>query len=223
MKKFKPTQKVLIFLYAVAVLLFCHHFIFRPIFLDWGAPESIRELSLSGDVFTDVPGKSYHTRAVLIEATPEELWPWLIQIGQDRGGFYSHEWLENLFRADMKNVSEIKPEFQWPRMQGDTIWLANKSRYNGQGYQIVAESIPFRSLVMVGAEDYARIQSGQKASGSWAFYLYPEGADKTWLIARSSSGDIPFANQVLRYFTYEVPHFIMEKKMLKSMKFLAEK
>lgn len=221
MKKFKPSQKLLIFVYAVAVLLFCHHFIFRPIFLDWGAPESIQKLSLSGDVFTYGSG-SRHTRAVLIEATPEELWPWLIQVGQDRGGFYSHEWLENLFRADMKNVDEIKPEFQWPRMQGDTIWLANKDHYDGQGYQIVAESIPFRSLVIVGGKDYQRIQNGEKASGSWAFYLYPESAERTWLIARSSAGDIPYTNHVLRYFTYEVPHFIMERKMLKSMKYLGE-
>jgi hypothetical protein len=222
MKKFKPIQKLFLFLYAVAVLLFCHHLIIRPIFLDWGSPESIQKLALSGDALTGESG-TRHTRAVLIEATPEELWPWLIQVGQDRGGFYSHEWLENLFRADMKNVYEIKPEFQWPRMQGDTIWLANKDHYQGQGYQIVAESIPFQSLVMVGGEDYQRIQNGENASGSWAFYLYPESSSRTWLIARSSSGDIPVANHVLRYFTYEVPHFIMERKMLKSMKYLAEK
>lgn len=223
MKKFTPTQKALIVLYVMTVLLFCHHFIFRPMILDWGAPESIQKLPLSGDVFTAGTGSSDHTRAVLIEATPEELWPWLIQVGQDRGGFYSHEWLENLFRADMKNVSEIKPEFQWPRMQGDTIWLANRSHYNGQGYQIVVESIPFWSLVMVGGDDYARIQKGQKASGSWAFYLHRESATKTWLIARSSSGDIPVVNHILRYFIYEVPHFIMERKMLTSMKHFAER
>ncbi len=220
MKKFKPSQKFLIFLYGVAILLFCHHFVFRPIFLDWGAPELIQELSLSGDGFTE--GRR-HTRAVLIEATPEELWPWLIQVGQDRGGFYSYEWLENLARADMKNVYAIKPEFQWPRQLGDTIWLANKERYNGGGYQIIAETTPFKSLVMVGGKDYARKLNGEKASGSWAFYLYPESPTKTWLIARSSEGNTPFGNRLLRYFTYEVPHFIMEKKMLKSMKYLAEK
>lgn len=219
MKKSKPSQKLLLFLYAGAVLLFCHHFIFRPIILDWGAPESIRELSLSGDVFTD---GTNHTRAILIDATPEELWPWLIQIGQDRGGFYSYEWLENLFRADMRNVYEIKPEFQWPRQEGDTVWLANKDHYDGMGYQIIAESTPFKSLVMVGGEDYEKILKGEKASGSWAFYLYPENAEKTWFIARSSDGNTSFGNRALRYFTYEVPHFVMEEKMLKSVKRLAE-
>lgn len=218
--KFSPPQKLVMFLYAVAVLLFCHHFIFRPIILDWGAPPEIRDLRLSGDQFTD--GDS-HTRALLVDATPERIWPWLIQIGQDRGGFYSYEWLENLARADMKNVYEIKPEFQFPRQVGDTIWLANKDHYNGMGYQILAELTPFRSFVMVGGEDFKKIQSGEKASGSWSLYLHPQNATKTWLIARSSSGDINFADKVLRYVFYEVPHFIMERKMLVTMRKLTER
>lgn len=219
MKKFNPPQKLLLFIYAVAVLLFCHHFIFRPLVLDWGAPKHIRNLALSGDTFTQVKG---HTRAILIEATPEEIWPWLMQVGQDRGGFYSYQWLENLARADMRNVYTLKPELQAPRYAGDTVWLANKNHYNGQGYQILAEIITGESFVMVGGEDYARIKRGENAMGSWSFYLYPANDDKTWLIARSSSGDLTMGNKVLRYFFYEMPHFIMERKMLRTMKKLAE-
>lgn len=219
MKAFKPSHKLLMLIYATAILFFCHHFIFRPIILDWGAPERLRYLKLSGDAFTQ--GKS-HTRAVLINATPEQIWPWLVQIGQERGGFYSYQWLENLFKADMKNVYEIRAEFQRPRFAGDTVWLANKDRYNGNGYQVVAEITPFRSLVMVGGEDFARITHGERAMGSWAFYLYPESATKTWLIARSSDGNTSFGNRLLRYFTFEVPHFVMERKMLVNMRKLTE-
>jgi hypothetical protein len=211
----------IISLYAIVVLLFIHHLVFRPMFLDWGTPEPINRLAFSGDSFTN---GTHHTRAILIDATQEELWPWLNQIGQDRGGFYSYQWLENLFAADMTNVNTIKPEFQWPRQLGDTIWLANKDHYNGQGYQIIAEITDYKSMVMVSGADYARIRNGEKASGSWAFYLYPEGdTDKTWLVARSSEGDISILQQFIRYFTFEVPHFIMEKKMLKSMKKLVER
>lgn len=219
-RKYKPSQRILVFLYLAATMLFCHHFIFRPIILDWGAPESLQKLSFSGDVFTE---GTRHTRAVLIEATPEELWPWLIQIGQDRAGFYSYEWLENLVLADMKKVREIKPEFQWPRLMGDTIWLANKNHYKGKGYQILAEITPFKSFVMLGGDDFARIQKGEKAAGSWAFYLYPQSPTHTWLVARSSEGVTPLAKRVLRYFTYEVPHFIMERKMLLTVQKLMEK
>src|SRR5688572_22595895 len=217
--KTKPLQKLVYFSYAVLIIWFCHHFIFRPIILDWGSSEPIRELSLSGDIFT---AGDQHTRAVLVQATPQELWPWLIQIGQERGGFYSHAWLENLFRADMKNVYSIEERFQQPRTVGDTIWLANKEHYNGGGYQIIAEITPYQSFVMVGGEDYERIRKGVKASGSWAFYLYPETDKSTWLIVRSSSGEISFGEKLVRYLTFEVPHFIMEVRMLKTMKRLVE-
>jgi hypothetical protein len=219
MKSLGPAGKLMIFLYVLAFLVFCHHFIFRPILLDWGAPEKIRSLALAGDEFT--AGKS-HTRAVLVNATPEQIWPWIVQMGQDRGGMYSYETLENLVGADMHNVYDLRIEFQAPRLKGDTIWLANKNHYEGRGYQIVAEVTPNKSFVMVGGKDYSRILRGQDASGSWAFYLYTENQHSTWLIARSSEGKIGFVNKLLRYITYEVPHFIMERKMLVTMKKLIE-
>jgi hypothetical protein len=219
MKKLRLSQKLLLALYVIGIVWFCHHFIFRPTILDWGAPQSLRDLRLSGDVFTK---GDHHTRAILVNATPDQLWPWLVQIGQERGGFYSHQWLENLFFADMKNVYSIDSRFQQPRHVGDTVWLANKERYNGGGYQIIAEITPFRSYVMVGGPDYERIQKGQNASGSWAFYLYPQSDTSTWLIVRSSSGEISRGEKLLRYFTFEVPHFIMEARMLNTLRRLVE-
>lgn len=218
MKRQTPSQKLLIFIYVMTVLLFFHHFIFRPVIQDWGATTELREHIFSGDKFT---AGSSHTRAVRINASPEEIWPWLNQIGQDRAGFYSYQWLENVFRAEMKNVYSIKPEFQVPRQPGDTIWLAAKDNYNRGGYQVLAEVIPLTSLVMVGGSDFERIRSGDKARGSWAFYLYSEAPDQTWLVVRSSEGDIGFANRLLRYFFFEVPHFIMERKMLLTIQKLA--
>ena len=213
-------QRLLFAFNLVALLIFFHHTIFRPLILDCGAPKHLREMTFSGDYLTQ--GTS-HSRAVLINASPGEIWPWLTQVGQDRGGFYSYQWLENIFRADMRNVKTIRPEFQYPRMQGDTIWMANKDHYSGRGYKIVAEAIPFKSIVMVGGDDYTRLRTGGKAKGSWAFYLHPETPERTWLIARSSQGETNFGNRALRYFFYEVPHFIMERKMLMTMRKLAEK
>jgi len=218
-KKLTSLNKLWWFLAVVAVITLLHHFVLRPWFLDWGAPKTIQSLALPGDKFTVDKG---HTRAVLIKATPEEIWPWVVQLGQDRGGMYSYDWLENLIRADIHNIYELKEELQVPRQKGDTIWLANPDRYNGKGYQILATVIPNEAFVMVGGEDYGRILRGDKASGSWSIYLYPENKHFTWLIARSSGGDVPAGNRILRYFTYEVPHFIMEKKMLRTMKRLAE-
>lgn len=220
MNKMSKRRKMLYALYVISALLVLHHFIARPVFLDWGASKDIKELSLPGDVLTT---GARHTRAVLINSTPERIWPWIVQLGQERAGFYSHQWLENLFFADMKNVYSIESRFQSPRLAGDTIWLANKDNYNGQGYQIIAEVTPARSCVMVGGSDYMRLQQGLEVSGSWALYLHPQSDSTTWLIARSSSGDISMGEKVLRYFTFEVPHFIMEARMLKTIKKLSEK
>jgi hypothetical protein len=219
MDRFKILQRLIIFLYVTAVLFFCHHFIFRPIILDWGTPENLREHNFAGDELTL---GVRHTRAVLIHATPEEIWPWLVQVGQDRGGFYSYQWLENVFRANMKNVGDIKPQFQAPRLAGDTVWLADKNHYHGKGYQVIAEITPQQSLVMVNGEDYARIRESRKAEGAWAFYLYPESSSATWLVARSTAEDGNWRDRVLRYCFFEVPHFIMERKMLVTIRRLAE-
>ena len=204
---------------VVTVLTTIHHFVLRPWFLDWGAPERIQTVSLPGDIFVQRRG---HTRAVLIEATPQEIWPWIVQMGQDRGGMYSYTWLENAVLADMHNVYAIREDLQVPREEGDTVWLANKERYNGRGYQILAMYAPEQAFVMVGGEDYKRILQGRKAQGAWSFYLYPENVNSTWLIARSAGGGYPLGDRILRYLTFEVPHFIMERKMLKTMKRLAE-
>lgn len=204
---------------VIALLGTIHHFILRPWFLDWGAPERVRSLSLPGDVL--VQGKG-HTRAVLIEATPREIWPWLVQMGQDRGGMYSYSWLENLILADIHNVYELREELQVPREKGDTIWLANPERYNGRGHQILAMYRPQQAFVMVGDDDYNRILNGEKARGAWCFYLYPETANSTWLIARSAGEGFHFGDRMLRYLTYEVPHFIMEGKMLTTVRRLVE-
>lgn len=204
---------------VVVALTAIHHFVLRPWFLDWGAPKKIQAVSLPGDILVEAKG---HSRAVLVEATPQEIWPWIVQIGQDRGGMYSYSWLENLVRADIHNVYEIRDDLQQPRREGDTIWLANPERYNRQGYQILAMYVPDQAFVMVGGEDYSSILGGGKAQGAWCFYLYPESVNSTWLIARSAGGGYPLGDRILRYLTFEVPHFIMERKMLKTMKRVAE-
>jgi hypothetical protein len=62
-------------------------------------------MALPGDDLVAEPAEQI-TRAVTIDAEPDAVWPWIIQIGADRGGFYSHEWLENLFGLGIRN-SEV--------------------------------------------------------------------------------------------------------------------
>ena len=53
-----------------------------------------------------------YTRSISIAAPPAEVWPWLVQMGQDKAGFYSFDWAETLFTDPMRNASTIHPEWQ---------------------------------------------------------------------------------------------------------------
>jgi len=56
--------------------------------------------------------KWQYTQAITIRAGAEKVWPWLVQMGQGRGGFYSYELLENLIGCKIRNADRIFPEWQ---------------------------------------------------------------------------------------------------------------
>ncbi|ANI39053.1 hypothetical protein [Mycolicibacterium vaccae] len=175
----------------------------------WGATHEESVAGLPGDDL--VAGGPRTTRAVSIAAAPEAVWPWLAQIGEDRGGFYSYSALERAVGADIHNASVIHPEWQSLRV-GDTVWLARRG--GDRGRQVVAALEPGSSLVLMSPDDYRRVQEGEKASGSWSFHLLPEGSG-TRLLARGNGG---YAGNVL----YDVVHFVMERRMLLGVRRRAE-
>ena len=61
------------------------------------------------------------TNAVTIERPAEQVWPWLVQLGQGRGGLYSYDWLENLVGCDIHSADRILPQFQQPLRVGDRV------------------------------------------------------------------------------------------------------
>src|SRR5512146_2147654 len=83
----------------------------RPWMLDWGATPAEIQRVWPGDELS--PRTRYrHLRAITINAPAEQVWPWILQIGQDRAGYYSYTWLENVFRAEMHNTYRLVPEWQ---------------------------------------------------------------------------------------------------------------
>jgi hypothetical protein len=93
----------------------------RPWHLRWGAEPEDEQRELRGDELLP-EGETRILHAVTIQAPVERVWPWLAQIGQDRGGFYSYEWLENLAGCEMENADRIHPEWQH-RELGETVRL----------------------------------------------------------------------------------------------------
>jgi hypothetical protein len=83
----------------------------HPWAANWGSTTAERQMALPGDELK--PGRTGHsTQAITIDAPPDVIWQWLVQVGQDRAGFYTYTWLENLTGADIHNVDEIRPEWQ---------------------------------------------------------------------------------------------------------------
>jgi hypothetical protein len=169
----------------------------RPWLRTWGATAEEAGNPLPGDDLMPNPG-AQSTRAVTVDAPVADVWPWLAQIGQDRAGFYSYEWLENLAGCRMHNARELHPEWQ-SRTVGETVYLHPRLGLP------VARFEPGRMLAL---QDWG------------AFVVAPAGAGHTRLIARGRTQR--GAATILNALLMEVPHFVMERKMLLGIKRRAE-
>jgi hypothetical protein len=194
----------------------------RPRHLRWGSTQRERKRVWAGDEFMPEP-VTQSTRVITIHATCEDVWPWIAQIGQDRGGFYSYTALENFVGAEMQNADQIHPEWQYRRV-GDKVWLGAPSKYGGQAYMVVARWIPGRALVLVAPPDWERIQAGEPADHTvWSFILEPVGHQVSRLVARSLGGaGLSVREKLATYLFWEPAHFILERAMLLGIKERAE-
>jgi hypothetical protein len=155
-----------------------------------------------------------NTRAITVHAPIDDVWGWLVQIGQDRAGFYSYTWLENLVGAEMHNASSVRPAWQ-RRAAGDSVWLASEARYHERGLQVAALVDPPHDLVLVSPTDWERLMHGDAASGAWAFSLEPRGPSATRFLIRSSGGAVGT-------HLFDAIHFVMEQKMMRGLRDRAE-
>jgi len=211
---------------AIAGALGLYELVLRPRMFCWGASPEECSRAWPGDEFTPHT-RGVCTRAITIRATPEQIWPWIMQIGQDRAGYYSYTWLENLFRAEMSNTLRLVPAWQH-RKVGDDLWMAAKHRYGGRARMTVARIDPFRALVNVAYDDRESALNAQSAPhGSWNFLLEPISSGDsscpiTRLIMRSILPErMSLAARAASLF-WDPAHFIMERKMMRTIKRLAE-
>ncbi len=189
--------------------LYRHHV--APWIHTWGARREEMTAVLPGDELVD-PDALRTTRAVTIDARPRDVWAWLVQLGEGRGGFYSYSLLERAVGADIHNADAIHRE--WQRLDvGDTIWLAR--RYGRRASMIVAAVEPESYLVLVSPADSERLGRGEKALGSWSFVLRRE-QDWTRLLVRGSG-------EAVGHFWFDIPHFVMEQKMMRGIAARAER
>jgi hypothetical protein len=168
----------------------------RPWLRTWGTRPGEADKPLAGDETVPDPGVQ-QTRAITIDAPPDVVWPWLAQVGQDRAGFYSYRWLENLAGCRMPDVREIRPGWQ-DRRVGQTVPL-----HPSAGLKLLRFDAR-RALTLE----------------RWYLALEPDGPARTRLYARSRT---PRGAATAGYvLLFELPHFLMERKMLLGIKQRAE-
>jgi hypothetical protein len=218
----KQNRKSILMPAMIAAVGAAYIFAVRPWHLRWGATDEEVAAKLPGDALCpQATGQATHS--ITVHALPQDVWPWILQIGQDRGGFYSYSFLENMVGCEMRNVDRILPEWQ-NRAVGDTVWFTTPEHYSGNARMIAAIVEPERAMVLVTPADWERIQSGGcGVEVSWAFALVPDGNGNTRLITRSR-GDShpPLWKRAAGYMFLEPARFIMERKMLLTIKRLAE-
>jgi hypothetical protein len=191
--------------------------------LSWGATSEELAGVWPGDELSP-NAREIATRAVTIAAPADAVWSWLVQLGQDRSGFYSYTWLENLFRCAMPRVEQIVPAWQ-ERALGDDVWLARPDRYDGKARQKVVLVDPVRVLSLASPADWRRIVRHETSEGgNWTFILVPLDLLTTRLVVRSRGPET--ASRLQRLFwmgVFQPAHFIMERRMMLRLKALAER
>lgn len=195
-------------LVAIPLVLGCQllaYLVFlRPRIARWGATEEELRMPLAGDVAGPRIGAS--TRAITIEAPSHEVWDWIIQLGADRGGFFSYSLIEKALGYD-KSGTDLVPQFHdMPVGRVVPASLEGARRLIDFSFPVLAVE-PGRSFVLE----------------SWGtFHLEELGPDRTRLIVRTTgrppSGPASRIADVLG----APAHYLMERRMLLGFKARAE-
>ena len=194
----------LLVIFTVAVL---YWFPLRRWFGRWGTTRDDLTRVMPGDAVITNPTHSA-THAVTVNAPPSDIWPWLVQMGYQRGGLYSYDWLDRLFGfLDRPSANRVLPEFQHLAV-GDKILLGPREELT------VTALEPSRALVL-----------SYKAHGLewvWQFGLYPVDKNHTRLVTRGTERVPNTAGGWLFMRVMEPAAFIMTRRMLLGLKQRAE-
>ena len=184
----------------------------RARYLRWGATDEEHKMALPGDEL--VPDADLTaTRAVTVGAGADGVWPWIAQLGQGRGGFYSYDFLENLVGCDIHSADQIVPEWQ-------SIDVGDEVNLHPEVGLIAAVVEPGRALVLRGGVPMGR--TPPPYDSTWAFVLRDQADGTTRLLVRERYG---YARRWARLLVEptELISFVMSQRMLRGIKERAER
>lgn len=221
-------MKVLLGLFAVIVLVvLVFAFVLRPWSHTRGATSEEVRRTLPGDDLVPNP-KTGYTQAITIHAPREKVWPWLVQVGYKRAGWYTYDWFYKLIKSDEfvdgHSSNRIVPELQDLKV-GDEIAIFAAGPFR----VVTLESN--RALVLLARVDFATGKSFELTdpapanylNNSWAFVLEDVDAGTTRLIVRYRLDHGPgVMNKIMYSIPTEGGAMIFQPKMLKGIKQRAE-
>ena len=178
------------------VLLGLYVRVIKPWHMRWGATDEEVARAMPGDEL--IPQAGSATRAISIDATPGDVWPWLVQIGYGKAGWYSYDWIDNDFKP---SADQILPECQDIDVSDKILMMP------GMGF--VVQSVDEERSIVSVLED---------GSTSWCLAVYPDDSWGTRLVSRWRPRFDVTPATVMMTALAEPGTFIMEQKMLRTIR-----
>jgi hypothetical protein len=184
----------------------------RGTYLRWGATDEELDASLPGDDLVSRANVTA-TRAVTVRAAVADVWPWIAQLGQGRGGFYSYDFLENLVGCDIHSADRIVSEWQ-------SIDVGAELKLHPEVGLVVAVVETGRALVLRGGVPIGKMPAPYDFT--WAFVVCEQPDGATRLVVRERYGYSRWwAGFIVE--PAELISFVMSQRMLRGIRARAER
>ncbi|HEX6057085.1 MAG TPA: hypothetical protein VFY98_14820 [Intrasporangium sp.] len=194
----------------------------RPRLRTWGATKEEVARDYLGDELIAHPD-DWATMATTLPVPPESVWPWLAQMGGDRGGWYSRDWLDN---NGQPSADRIVSEWQDVKVGQRFSRVAVPGQEPGSFTVVAVE--PNHTLVLRSSyglftgrdfEPHSRPPPTPWVDGIWGFHLRPTPSGETRLVARSRNrGGPPLITRPFAVLLGEPMHFAMQARQFRNLR-----
>jgi hypothetical protein len=184
-------------------LILIYVIVLRPLKLKWGATAEEVLMPLPGDDIVENPDFEA-TRGITIDASPQNIWKWIIQIGSKRAGWYSIDWIDN---SRIKSSDKILPQFQ--KIEKGQFIPFTPDQKNGMWVKDFNEN----DFILWVDND---------GKSTWLWKLIPDNSGKTRLLTRLNTKYKWKGIWIIYYLLFDLGDIIMMKKCLKGIKQRAE-
>ena len=188
----------------VFVIIIIYLFLYRTWQVRWGATDEEVNRTMPGDVIVFDPSFNA-TRVVTVNAPPKAIWPWLVQIGCKRAGWYSYDWIDNL---GIPSAERIIPEFQQFEV-GQLIPFSP----NGKMGMYVKDFEKPKWMLWGDKENYS----------TWCWGIYPIDSDHSRLVTRVRLHYRWLSPTIIFSLLLDIGDIVMMRKCMLGIKLRAEK